>query len=388
MISWNLKTYRPIGLDIGRDSIKMIQLMKNGDNISVIAADKVQIENAVNDDQQKRRSFIISAIRQMMELGSFRSRNVVSALPVDMLKITSLRLPNLDEGNTEQTLKKEAAERFKIDTDKDTMDYIFAGTVRQGEEIKKEYILFAVNNETVKGHIEMLEQAGLRPVGIDIIPCALFRNVNRLLKRQEDRRKTVVFVDIGSRYTTVVFGAEGQINFIKQIPTGGDRFNHQIAVKLGISNEGSRTLRCKINRDDQQAKTGLDKSTRQAVEDAISMVAEELAKEISMCLKYYSVTFRGKAVEQVFLSGGEAYEKILFNILSKRLGSLGVKMEIANPMKGFDLSKYGSELNLNADRRSGLCEWAVAVGLGLKGMNFESTGHKQCSRTQHSGQIK
>jgi hypothetical protein len=33
-------------------------------------------------------------------------------------------------------------------------------------------------------------------------------------------------------------------------------------------------------------------------------VAEELAKEISLCFRYYTVTFRGKRVEKAIFTGG------------------------------------------------------------------------------------
>ena len=51
MISWDLKArgYRPIGLDIGHDSIKMIQLAIKKDCISVVAADKVRSEPNITD---------------------------------------------------------------------------------------------------------------------------------------------------------------------------------------------------------------------------------------------------------------------------------------------------------------------------------------------------
>jgi type IV pilus assembly protein PilM len=94
--------------------------------------------------------------------------------------------------------------------------------------------------------------------------------------------------------------------------------------------------------------------------DAIGAAAEELAKEISLCLRYYTVTFRGKRVEQAVFSGGEAYERILLNVLRRHLT---VEIEVAQPLKGLNITN----VNFDDDKRGLLCEWAVAVGLGLKG---------------------
>ena len=76
MISWKLKTqnHRPIGLDIGHNYIRMIQLTVNDGRIGVLAADKVRIDSSINGDVDKRRSFVVSTIKRMLEEGDFRGR--------------------------------------------------------------------------------------------------------------------------------------------------------------------------------------------------------------------------------------------------------------------------------------------------------------------------
>ena len=382
MVSWRFKTrgLQPIGLDIGHNSVKMIQLVSNGNQISVLAADKVCIDPSINGNEQQRRNFVISAIKQMLVKGNFRGRDVVSCLPNDRLKITSLRLAEAESGEIEQALKKEAAQRFGFEPDKDTINYVLAGNVRQGDEIKNELILFAADNETLKSHIDMLEKAGLRPIAIDTVPCALFRSFERSMRRQEDKERTVVFVDVGSCFTTVVFARAGEISFVKQITIGAEKFNREVAAKLGISVSEAETLRGLLRADKDSLvpqfgslgqtadndKQELDASTRQVMIDAISSVAEELAREISLCFRYYTVTFRGKRVERAVFTGGGAYESILINVIKRQLT---VEIEVAQPLKGFDLSSEKASINFDSDRRGLLCEWAVAVGLALKGCN-------------------
>ena len=241
----------------------------------------------------------------------------------------------------------------------------------------------------------MIEEAGLRPADIDVVPCALFRSFERSLQRQEDRERTMVFVDVGGRFTTVVFGHGREISFVKQIPIGGEKFNQEIATKLGVSINEAQMLRGKLRMErtanaergfrasgrgsagqdedlkNHEAPLGeLDASTRQVMVDAIGTVAEQLAREISLCFRYYTVTFRGKRVERAVFSGGEAYEKILLNVLKRQLA---VEIEMAQPLKGFDMMN----VNFGNDRRGLLCEWAVAVGLGLKGWDWEKEREKE-----------
>jgi len=379
MISWALKSrgFLPIGLDIGHNSIKMIQLLVDGEQLSVVAAQKTRIDRRINDEREKN-MFIVSAIKQMLAKGRFHGRNVVSSLPNDGLEITSLRLAEAQSDGIEQALRKEVVQRFGLDPDEDALQYVIAGNVHQGDEIKNELILFAAANETIKSHIELLEQAGLKPVSIDTIPCALFRSFERSLRRQEDRERTVVFVDVGNQFTTVVFGRGGEISFVKQIPVGAEKFNEEIVAKLGVDISEAEMLREALQMEKsfstpnhdllEQSADGneqkLEATTRQAIVDAASEVAEELTREISLCLRYYTVTFRGKRVGQAFFTGGGAYEYILLDVLKRQLA---VEIEVAQPLKGFDMSRERQNLNFDSDRRGLLCEWAVAVGLSLKG---------------------
>jgi len=405
MRHWTLKTrgHLPIGLDMGHHSIKMIQLAGNGEQISVIAANKVVLDPRIAGDADKRREFVVTTIRQMLANGSFRGRNVVSCLPSEKLRITSVRVGEAESARIRQVLRKEASQRFGLDPEKDAIHYLVAGNVRQGDEIKNELILLATDNDTIRGHIETLEAAQLRPVGIDTVPCALFRGFERSLRRQEDRSSSHVFVDVGSRFTTVVFARGEKISFVKQIAIGGENFTREIASKLGINVNEAELLRRKlrtersINRstgtlapasdqdttgtDDRvhtngvsKGGTGLDVSTQQVMVDAMRTVAEELAREISLCFRYYTVTFRGKRVERAVFSGGEAHERISLNVLRRQLS---VEIEVAQPLRGFDISSERTIVDFDSDRRGWLCEWAVAVGLGLKWYNEGAKGEKE-----------
>ncbi len=377
MISLDLKnrTIRPIGLDIGHHSVKMIQLAVNGDRIIVHAADEAHIDIESEKDDQMRRNAITAAIKRVLARGDFYGKKAIFCLPSGDLKITSVRLTEVETQKAEQFLKREVAQRFSLDPEKDSMDYIIAGNVRQNDEIKNELVLFAADNEIIKNHIEMIEQAGLKPVSIDVIPCALFRSFERSLRRQEDRENAVVFVDIGSDYTTIVFGRGGEICFVKQIKTGASNFNSEVAAKLGITSREAEVLRKELQAETANSDSSqkIDSSTRQGMVDAISRVSEELAKEISLCLRYYSVTFRGKRVERAVFTGGGSYEKILLDIMRRQLN---VTIEVAQPLRGCEIPDDKVNISMYSNKNGLLCEWAIAVGLSLKGWNTASQSMK------------
>ncbi len=379
------RSLRPIGLDIGHTYVKMIQLLFSGARASVIAANKVRLEAHDPEDREQRDKCVLAAIRKILSRGNFRGRNVVSQLPNEFVKLTSVRVQEAGPVQIKQALAREVSQRFGLDPEIDIINYMNAGTVRQADNVKTELIVLAAADRSIRAHIDLLEEAQLSPVSLDVIPCALFRSFSRSLRRQSDRERTAIFVDVGFKYTTVVFARAGEICLTKQIRLGVQDFDSRIADKLAVEPSEGEILRDKLKKErtaEPAAKNlsareaaesedlieesvRLDPATRQAIVDSISSVAEELAREISLCLRYYTVTFRGKRVENAYVSGGGAYETILLNVMKRKLA---VEIEVACPLRGMDLSARTIEADLHGDRRGALSEWAVAVGLSLKGL--------------------
>ena len=96
----------------------------------------------------------------MLARGKFVGREVVSSLPYDKLNLTSLRLPQMTDRQTERAVRAEVKERFGLDSDDDVIKYLPVGQVAQAEEIKNELVVFAAKGDVVREHIEILEKSG------------------------------------------------------------------------------------------------------------------------------------------------------------------------------------------------------------------------------------
>ncbi len=356
---------QPIGLDVGHSIIKMIQLSCDNDTIHVVAAEEELIDRNLEPGSEPWRQGVIDLLQKMYREGGFTGGQVISCLPSDLVKIKSLRLDTNEPEQIEEIIETEVAERFGMNSQQDEIRYMVAGNVYQGEEIKNEVIFFGINREQLAGHISLLEEANLTPVSIDTVPHALFRSFQTTLRRREDHELVSVFVDLGSKFTTVIIGKGQSIAFVKQIPIAGDQLNEKVASSLGISIDEAAQLRIRMRDPDTSS---INDETSRAVIDAMTNSIEDLAHEISLCFKYYSVTFRGQRPAEAVFAGGEAYEAVLMDSIRRHLG---MEIRIAEPLRGYDLSKA----NFNRRRNPQMCEWAVAVGLALKGieLNQEQT---------------
>jgi type IV pilus assembly protein PilM len=237
-----------------------------------------------------------------------------------------------------------------------------AGEVRQGIDVRQEVIVLAARNDDVNSYIEQLHRAGLVVESLDIEPAAIYRSQERFIRRREDEQEVNVLVDIGYRRTQVVIGRGRDISFMKPIDLGSVQLHEAVSRKLGITMDEARALRRRLIEAAPGPSLSLDAvkrdSVRQAVFDATRSTMETLGREISLCLRYYSVTFRGQRPVKLRLLGGEAADPLLLGVLN---ASLGVPVEASNPLFSVDTSRMDA-----SERKGFMSEWAMAFGLSLR----------------------
>src|SRR3954447_11197787 len=94
MIRLTRSQVQPIGLDLGLDSIKMLQLeVVGGESLSVLAATKQALPEEVRRSPQLRIAGAMDTVRQMLRIGGFTGQNVIAALPREIVHVKNLRLP-------------------------------------------------------------------------------------------------------------------------------------------------------------------------------------------------------------------------------------------------------------------------------------------------------
>jgi len=359
--------YSPIGLDIGAESVRMLQLDRSGKTLSVLAAAQWRFPpNAVagESDPRERRRLAGRATREMVKKGGFRGRNAISCIKTNELVVKNIRLPHMPDHELASAVMWEGQERFGFQVAPDRMHYIKAGEVRQGSESRDEIILMGVPEEAVQQHLELLEEMRLKPVDIDAEPTALFRTFHRFLRRAEDESAVTVIVDVGLAATKVVVARGKTIILIKSIDIAGQAFNESVAKQLGLSYGEAQRLRRRGGEGESEGSSGsgpaVGEQLRWSIFDAIRGQVEALAREISLCLRYCLVTFRGLRPARITLTGGEAYDPALVKLLGE---CLDCECEVGQPLRGVDLGNA----DLGSDRRGALTEWSVALGLALRG---------------------
>src|SRR5688572_7540609 len=83
----------PIGLDIGADSVKMLQVEPTGDYLNVVASARMPIPDEVRVDTQAHMAYAADLVREMLQTQPFVGKRVVACLPRQIVHIKNVRLP-------------------------------------------------------------------------------------------------------------------------------------------------------------------------------------------------------------------------------------------------------------------------------------------------------
>ncbi|CAN5400999.1 N/A [soil metagenome] len=346
----------PIGLDIGADSVKMLQVEPVGDHISVVASGRMAIPDESRADPAARMTVAADLVRQMLQTHPFIGNKIVACLPREIVHIKNVRLPLIPAAELSAAVEFEARNIFPFDVEQSRMHYVLAGEVRQGTEVRQEVIALAAQNSEVNQFVEQLHRSGGAIESLDIEAIALHRGYERYIRRRDDEQDVFVLVDVGLRRTQVIVCRGRELSFFKSIEIGGEHFNQAVSRKLGISVPEARALRRRMCETASPQDRG-DSVTR-AVFDATRTQMEDFSRELAMCLRYYLVTFRGHRPRVVRLVGGEANDP---QLLVTTQSASSIPVEIAKPLLSADTTRMRP-----ADRRGSMSEWATAFGLALR----------------------
>jgi type IV pilus assembly protein PilM len=367
MIRLTRSQVQPIGVDLGADSVRMLQLeVMAGRTLSVCAAARREIPEAAGLDPARRLTLACDLVRQMLRQDGFVGRSIVAAMPREIVHVKNLRLPKIPPAELDAAVQFEAKNIFPFDTDAAHVRQLYAGEVRQGNDTRQEVIVLAARHDETSAFVEQLHRCGCLIESLDFEPAAVYRSVERFIRRREDEQEVFVLVDVGLRCAQVIIGRGREMSFFKTIDIGGRAFNEAVSRKVEITVDEARELRRRMideTRDAaltaaEQRSACTNDPVRQAVFDATRSLMDELAREVSLCLRYHSVTFRGHRPGKLRLIGGEACDPQLQAILS---AALPIPVEAMRPMYSVDTSRMQA-----GDRRGRMSEWTVALGLGLK----------------------
>ncbi|MEM9415532.1 MAG: pilus assembly protein PilM [Planctomycetota bacterium] len=297
----NKKSRRPIGVSVTLAGVRLAQVSPTADGYALSATAFEPLPESLSIDDANYGRELGYALSAALKQANFTGKQCVSAMPPESMHCKNIRLPKMPEAELAEAVTWEAKERIVLG-EPASIQFYSAGEVRQGDAIRNEVVLLATKCSNIDAHVQGLTQAGLEPTAIDATGAALARISAGL-------GNTSFTVFAGTKSLEVVIARGGRVLLNKLLPVG---------------------------------EAGLDNAD-----------TAELAREIGLCLRYHTVTFRGEKPASI-LFAGEPVPDALVNAVTQALGIPATSLDEAS---GF--SHHANET---------LSPWAVAAGLSMRGL--------------------
>lgn len=349
MLTFTRNQLSTLGLSVNRNVASLVQLTgsaKSFDLRTAVQCHLPEVEGSPDAADQA----IADALRGMVKDHRLRGRSVVSCLSTDELIVETVRLPQLPIDEIAKAVQWEAAERLSIPSDQAEVRHLLAGEVRQDNSVKQEVILIACPRDLIRRRLKILESAGLLPVGLDIEPCAFLRSLFRAQGSSESTRTAYLYCSESG--TTVMFAEGRRILFLKSIPMGGRQFDDAVSKNLGVDRTIAHQMRTEVF--SVRVLDGENEIHRSIIE-SLRPCFETIIEEMELCIRYHKVTFRGRPLDGLIMSGSEAAPWLTEYFCDR----VGLSCKGVTPLDGVTINAPGS-----IQSRSG--RWATPLGLAMK----------------------
>ena len=390
-----------IGIDFGSRAIKMLQVREKAGRLQVVGASRLdmsltqpKVEARQAPDPDARQSGDAGEgpgdqIRAAFLSAGFRGARCVVSLAREDVCLQSIRLPKMPDDELRQSAVWEASQRFGFERHAMEVDFIRTGAMLQSGENREEVILIAASHAAIHARVEPVLAAGLRPVAVDTAFSALVRTFSRMARREADSANVRAVVEVGESGSTVLILRGDQVAFCKPIAIGGMHFNQAVAGHLQmqiLQAAELRAARLSAHAGAESRGAGgcsstspTDPATDRAVYEAVRPLMGDLVKEVTLCLRYYGVTFRGHPPDHIVLTGGDGLEPRLAEVMAT-----ACKTPVVFDDPSGTLQSLLPSIRASLNRAPGpAAMWAVALGLSLRGIGRRAR-HAQAATAQRS----
>lgn len=341
-----------VGIDIGNYSVKISRIAHRpqgpvliGAGIHVLKPETIVAGEIKNRDELLQG--LTSLVHRTDPTGKIK--DVILSLSWSYGVIADrIRLKSNKMESDEEVILMEAGQRSPFDVDNITLDYKILHKNPDTEEM--EVLLVAAKLQVMQSYIDLLYEAGLRPVVIDVDAFAV-TNAYLLSAPEEDANKVVSLINIGEYLTNLTFLKNGTYHSTRDIATACDFFVKTLMKNLKVDHEEAAEILRGRN---------LEKYNSATINRSIEFSAEELSVGIDLAFGYFQSSENNLKVEKMVLCGGGACILNLAGILAKRHN---VEVEIVNPFQhiAIDEKKFNGPIPENISTIL-----TVATGLALR----------------------
>jgi type IV pilus assembly protein PilM len=337
----------PIALDIGSTFIKLIQLKGSDKGWQLVKfgmvplPPEVIVEGAVMDAGR-----VVEAIQELVAAQKVTTKDVVISVSGSSVIIKRVSIADMTDEELAESIKWEAEQYIPFSIDDVNVDFQKLGPGASAGQT--DVLLVAVKKDKINDYVNLVKEAGLEPVVMDVDAFAL---ANMYELNYDVEEGTTALLNIGASVMNINILKDGMSIFTRDITVGGNRYTEALQRDFGLTYEDAE--RVKRGEDVE----GVD---HDQIAGVMLSVTDDIVSETQRSFEFFRSTTGSDEVSRVLVSGGCARIGNFSKTLSERLE---VPVEVSDPFKNIKIDPKRFDAELIAESAP-LC--AVAVGLAIR----------------------
>lgn len=344
-----------VALDIGSNVVKCLRLDHSGDQPLITNFAMVELmPDAIVEGEIMDREMVVEAIRECFTQAKISDVDVSTSIGGRSVIVKKIIMDKMAAADAEEAIFWEAEQHVPFDIDDICLDFQIVKDDVGANQM--EILLVAAKKETIHAHAELIREADLRPVLIDVDAFAVQNAWEQTNGGPSD--EVVGLMNIGGDVTSLCVVQNGIPYFTRDLNVGTNRMVEEFQKEFGVNFEEARDF---VAHPDK-----VDESEADRLVEIVRGVAQDLSTGIERSLSYLRTSGDAEAIDRVVLTGGGSR----FPGLADLIGETDTfEIEIGNPLEGvgFSTDTFTED---EADALAPLL--TVGIGIGLR-----SQGDKQ-----------
>ena len=336
-----------VGLDIGSNSIKAVELQRSRGEIMVshlgiepLASDIV-VDSMIVDSGS-----VASAISKIFAEHAFKAKQVATSVSGHSVIVKKISMQTMLEPELGEAVRTEAAQYIPFDMSDVNVDYQVLSEDMDGPTI--DVLLVAVKKDKILNYTNALQLSGRQPAIVDIDAFAL-QNCYEY-NYDPAPTATAALLNIGASVMNINI-VRGKVPlFTRDVSVGGNQYTDSLQKELDLSFEDAEALK-------------LGKKVGTVSEDAklpiLQQVTEIIVLEIQKTFDFFRASASGEHIERIYVAGGSSQVPGMVEALRQEFS---IPVDPLNPFQ-----KIVPPIGEGADLiERNAAQLAVAVGLALR----------------------
>jgi len=335
-----------LGIDIGSHSIKLIELGREKEAITLLSAGSVPTPTkALSSNVASDAEAVAYVIKQLVRDTGAKSEKVNIALPESQVFTRVIEVPQLSNRELTSAIQWEAEQYIPLPLDQVNMDFTILRDAKTTTNGKMEVLLIAAPKVLIERYMTILELADLTPMFAETEVVAS----SRAIARSVSSLKNVVLISIGAQTTEITILHGSVIAFTRSISAGGEALSRALSQSLDFT---------VVQAEEYKKTYGLQRGLLEGkLVTAMEPIMTTILNELKRAIAYFGEKYAADRIEAIILSGGTAK---LPGVVSYIAEQIAIETQIANPWVG--IQKEARFAILDAEGPT----FAVAAGLAMR----------------------